>query len=124
MSRAAEHLFIVGTVVLTVYSQLIMRWQVSAAGQLPAGLADQTEFVLRLLLSPWVLSAVVATFLAGVLWLLTMTRFELSYAYPFMSLNYVLVVGASVLLFSESLNMPKLIGTALIILGVVVISQD
>ena len=123
MSRAAEHLFIVGTVLLTVYSQLIMRWQATAAGQLPAGVAAQAEFVIRLLLSPWVLSAILATFFAGVLWLLAMTRFELSYAYPFMSLNYVLVVGASVLLFSESLSAPKLIGTALVIVGVVVISQ-
>lgn len=123
MNRAADHLFIAGTVLLTVYSQLIMRWQAKVAGRLPVGIAEQAEFVIRLLLSPWVLSAIAATFFAGVLWLLTMTRFELSYAYPFMSLNYVLVVGASVMLFGESLSVPKLLGTALVIAGVIVISQ-
>jgi drug/metabolite transporter (DMT)-like permease len=123
MTRTFDHLFIAGTVVLTVYSQLIMRWQASAAGRLPTGIADQAEFVFRLLISPWVVSAIVATFFAGVMWLLAMTRFELSYAYPFMTLNYVLVLAASVLLFSESLSAAKLIGTAFVLIGIVVISQ-
>ncbi|CAG0958444.1 partial undecaprenyl phosphate-alpha-L-ara4N flippase subunit ArnF, partial [Burkholderiales bacterium] len=107
----------------TVYSQLIMRWQVSAAGPLPEGLAEKLGYVTTLLLNPWVVSSVAATFMAGVSWMLAMTKFELSYAYPFVSLNYVLVLIAGFMLFNETLSAAKLAGTALVLLGIVVIAR-
>jgi drug/metabolite transporter (DMT)-like permease len=123
MQRAADHLYILLCVVLTVYSQLMMRWQVSAGGPLPDDLTGKARFVFVMLLNPWVLSAVAATFLAGVAWMLAMTKFEVSYAYPFMSLNYVLVLAASALLFQEALTGTKLAGTVLVVAGIVVIAR-
>ena len=123
MNRLIDHAFILSTVVFTVYSQLIMRWQVSAAGPLPMHISEKIGYVLNLLLNPWVLSGIVSTFLAGVSWMLAMTKFEISYAYPFVSLNYILVLGAGFLLFNESINAAKLAGSALVVLGVIVIAR-
>lgn len=100
-----------------------MRWQVSAAGPLPADLSDKFVYVVALLLNPWVVSGIVATFLAGVSWMLAMTKFEISYAYPFVSLNYILVLAAGFLLFQEAMSMTKLAGSALVILGIIVIAR-
>lgn len=100
-----------------------MRWQVSAAGALPTDTPGKINFVIELLLNPWVLSGIVATFLAGVSWMLAMTKFEISYAYPFVSLNYILVLAAGFLLFNETINVTKLAGSALVILGVIVIAR-
>jgi hypothetical protein len=36
-----------------------------------------------------------------------LTKFELSYAYPFMSLAFVLVLLSSALLFHETVTMPQ-----------------
>ncbi len=55
--------------------------------------------------------------------MLAMTRFEISYAYPFISLNYILVIGASILFFNEAITLPKIAGTLLVIIGVIVISK-
>ena len=121
--RFSDHLLIVGTVLFTVYSQLIMRWQVGLAGSLPAGIDEKIVFVGRLLINPWVFSGIVATFLAGIFWMLTMTRFEISYAFPFVSLNYVIVLLAGFLLFGETFSTAKLIGTALIVAGLVIIAK-
>jgi drug/metabolite transporter (DMT)-like permease len=118
-----NHVFIISTIVFTVYSQLIMRWQVTEAGALPVEMPGKISYVATLLLNPWVLTGIVATFLAGVSWMLAMTKFEISYAYPFVSLNYILVLAAGVLLFNESLNATKLAGSALVILGVIVIAR-
>jgi drug/metabolite transporter (DMT)-like permease len=107
----------------TVYSQLVMRWQVGGAGEVPVDGLGKARFIANLLMNPWVLSGIVATFLAGVSWMLAMTRFEISYAYPYVSLNYVIVLAASILMFNESLNMSKIIGTAFVIVGIVVISR-
>ena len=123
MNRLIEHSFIFFTIVFTVYSQLIMRWQVSVAGPLPLNLSDKVGYVIDLLLNPWVMSGIVATFLAGVSWMLVMTKFEISYAYPFVSLNYILVLAAGILLFQETMSITKLAGCALVIIGIIVISK-
>lgn len=123
MTRAFDHSYIAATIVFTVVSQLILRWQVSAAGPAPDELLDKAKFIALLFLNPWVLVGISATFLAGVSWMLTMTKFEISYAYPFVSLTYVLVLLASVGFFGESFGVSKVIGTALIMTGVVVISR-
>ncbi len=64
-----------------------MRWQVSAAGEVSADTLGKVRFISVLLINPWVVSGIVATLLAGVSWMLAMTRFEISYAYPFVRLG-------------------------------------
>lgn len=123
MSRLIDHSAILLTIGLTVYSQLIMRWQVAAAGSLPADADGKFQFVFALLLQPWVMSAIAASFLAGISWMLAMSRFELSYAFPFMGLNFVLILFASVILFGEALTISKLIGTLLVMAGIVVLAR-
>lgn len=123
MSRLSDHSFIVSTIACTVYSQLVMRWQVGEAGELPQDGLGKARFIAQLLMNPWVLSGIVATFLAGVSWMLAMTRFEISYAYPYVSLNYVIVLATSIFMFNESLSTSKIIGTAFVIVGIIIISR-
>jgi len=49
--------------------------------------------------------------------------FELSYAYPFMSLSLVLVLGLSVPFLHEAITAPKIIGMTLIIAGIIIRGQ-
>lgn len=123
MARLIDHFYILSTIVFTVSSQLIMRWQVSEAGPLPVDTTAKVEYTLNLLMNPWILCAILATFFAGVSWMLAMTKFEISYAYPFVSLNYILVLAAGFLLFNEPISATKLAGGALIILGIIIIAK-
>ncbi|MET0814102.1 MAG: EamA family transporter, partial [Pseudoxanthomonas sp.] len=99
-----------------------LKWQVSIAGPLPADAGGQLQYVVGLLLSPWVISGLGAAFLASVCWMLALTKLELSHAYPFTALSLVLVVFASALVFGEALTVGKLAGTALIVAGVFVVA--
>ena len=123
MQSFVSHSYIALTVVLTVYSQLVIRWQVGRMGPLPRFPTERLWFVVCLLLKPWVLSALIATFLAGISWMLAMTKFELSYASPFVSLTFILVLIGGILFFGETFGLGKLIGTLLIIAGIVVVSK-
>lgn len=123
LNRLLDHIFILSTIFFTVYSQLIMRWQVTLAGPLPAEMSEKFAYVSSMLLNPWVLSGIVATFLAGVSWMLAMTKFEISYAYPFVSLNYILVLAAGFMLFHEGVSSAKIVGSIMVILGIVVIAR-
>ena len=112
-----------GSVLFTVYGQIIVKWQVAKAGALPATLSERIPFLLGLILNPWVLSAILAGFFALLCWLAAMTKFELSYAYPFMSLAFVFVLVLSAVLFREPLTVAKILGVLLIIAGIIVGSR-
>ena len=111
------------TIALTVYGQLIVKWQVGKAGDLPAGLWSKVEFLLRLAVNPWVISVFAAAAVAALSWMAAMTRLELSRAYPFVGLSFVLVLVFSAVFFDESLTAWKVAGVALIVLGLFVGSR-
>ena len=114
---------ILGTVLFTVFGQIVLKWQVSKAGRLPAGFFDKVGFLLGVMWNPWILGGIGAGFLAFLCWMAAMTKFELSYAYPFMSLSFLLVLILSVVLFHEALTTPKVVGVALIVAGIIIGSR-
>lgn len=118
-----DFLYLLATVLFTVYGQLIVKWQVGKAGALPDRFTAKLQFLLSLALNPWVLSGVGAGFLAFLSWMAAMTKFQLSYAYPFMSLAFVLVLILSALIFKEAVTPWKVVGTVLIIIGITVASR-
>jgi len=118
-----SYVYVICTVLLTVYGQIAIKWQVLEAGPFPADPGAKAWFLARLLLNPWVLSALAAGLLASVSWMAAMTRLELSHAYPFMSLAFVLVMLCSAWFFSEPITPLKIAGITLVVLGIVVGSQ-
>ncbi len=115
--------YVLGSVLCTVYGQIVVKWQVGKAGALPASFSERIPFLLHLVLNPWILTGIAAGFFALLCWLAAMTKFELSYAYPFMSLAFVLVLVLSALLFHEALSVAKIFGVLLIIAGIIVGSR-
>ncbi len=118
-----NYLYIFGTILFTVYGQLITKWQVTKAGSLPTDSTERMWFLLRLILNPWVISSLVAAFVAFLFWVVAMTKFELSHAYPFMSLSFLLVLVFSGVFLDEVISWPKLIGVGLIMGGIMVASR-
>ena len=112
------------TVFFGVYSQIIIKWQVNQAGSLPIDTSGKLQFIFHLLINPWVISSFLAFFFAGVSWMIAMSKFDLSYAYPFMSSIYVLMMAAGFLLFNEPVTSGKIIGTALIMVGLMFLIKN
>ena len=108
---------------LTLFGQIVIKWQVSKLGGMPAGLAERVGVFAGLLLNPWVLGAFAAAFLASFFWMAALTRLPLNVAYPFTTLTLVGVLLASALVFHEPLAASKWIGMLLLIAGVLVSSQ-
>lgn len=118
-----NYLYIAATIALTVYGQIVLKMQVTQAGPLPELGSEKLMFLVRLLLNQWVISAFAAAFLASVTWMGAMSKFQLSHAYPFMSLNFVSVLLLGAWLFNEPLTTARVVGVALICLGTVIASQ-
>ena len=120
--RLNDYLFIAGTVALTVLGQLLLKWRMDQLGPLPGSFAGGLRFLLGLLVDPLVVASFVAAFGASLCWMAAMTRFELSYAYPFTSISFVLVLALSVWLLGEALTVSKVIGIAMIVGGTLIAS--
>ena len=123
MHSIKEYSYIFFTIFFTVYGQLVIKWQIAKTRGLPDGSFNKMLFLVRLCLNPWISSSLLAAFLAALFWMAAMTRFDLSYAYPFTSLSFVLVLAISFLFLGEPVTLPKLIGMALITGGIVIGAQ-
>jgi drug/metabolite transporter (DMT)-like permease len=115
--------YIVGTVLFTVYGQIVLKWRVAKVGALPVVFSHKIFFLLGVIWDPWVLSGLVAGFFAFLCWMAALTEFELSYAYPFMSLSFLLVLVLSAILFQEPLTVSKVVGVGLIVAGIIIGSR-
>jgi len=118
-----SYVYVFLTIFLTVYGQIVIKWQVVEAGAFPTDPEGKLLFLAKLLLNPWVISALAAALLAAVSWMAAMTKLDLSHAYPFMSLAFVLVLVFSALIFHEPVTLPKIAGLVLISAGIIVGSQ-
>jgi multidrug transporter EmrE-like cation transporter len=116
-------LAVAGTIFLTVYGQLVIKWRVNAIHQSSPGTLAKVFIFLKFLSDPWIISALGGAFLASLFWMLAMTRLPLSVAYPFMSLSFAIVVLASAGFLGEALTVWKLVGAGLIGAGLIAISQ-
>jgi len=117
------YFYIVATILFTVYGQLIIKWQMVKVGPLPQVFSEKIFFLLQMFFNPWILSAFLSAFVASICWMAAMTKFELSHAYPFMSLSFVFVLVLSGLFFHEAITLPKLFGVLLIMTGIIVGAQ-
>lgn len=119
-SPVSAWLTIAGTVLFTVYGQLVLKWQMSQAGTMPHELGDSIAFLFRQLLNPWILSGFLAAGVAAFCWLAALSRFDLSFAYPFMASSFVLVLVFSALLLGEEITLGKVLSVAFVCVGLVI----
>jgi len=117
-----SYFYIFLTIALTVYGQLIIKWQVGLAGELPELHAERLSYLIRVLSNPWILSGFIAAFLASVTWIGAISKLPLSYAYPFVSSAFVVVMLSSGFLFNETITPPKIIGMVCIVAGIAISS--
>lgn len=123
MPRILDYSYIAATILFTVYGQLVLKWRIADYGPLPADTSEKLRFLLGLLLDPAIFSGFLAAFLASLAWMGAMTKFELSHAYPFMALNFVIVLLLSSWLLSEPLTLQRVLGVGLIVAGTVVAAR-
>jgi multidrug transporter EmrE-like cation transporter len=117
------YVYVMATVLLTVYGQVVFKWRIDRAGDFPADTGERLRYVAELAVNPWIISVFLAVVAASVTWGAALTRFELSFAYPFMSLSFVLVLLLGVVLFSEAMTAGKVAALVLICTGLFVGSR-
>jgi multidrug transporter EmrE-like cation transporter len=75
------------------------------------------------LLNPWVIAGLTTFVISMASHMFVLSKVELSFAYPFLSLAYVAVAVAAWTLFGEDLNALRVAGIGLICVGTILIAQ-
>ncbi len=109
--------------VLGVAGQLILKQAMSGLGPLALRPDTIAAIILSLALNPLVLLGLIVYISGTFFWLLALSRVDLSYAYPFASLNYILVTVASWWLLGERPTPMRIAGVVGICVGVWAISR-
>lgn len=62
--------------------------------------------------------------ISSFLWILALTKAELSFAYPMVAFSYVIVSLFSWIIFKDHLNVTRLLALGIIIVGVILLSRS
>jgi drug/metabolite transporter (DMT)-like permease len=125
MQFILNHFYIFLSISFAIASQLIIKWKMSAFNFSDyETMTDKFIFAFSMLVNPYIMISIVFTLLSGVTWMIAMTKFEISYAYPFTLLGLVFVTIFSVIFFGEIINITKIIGILFVLVGVFIISRS
>ncbi|HOR40136.1 MAG TPA: EamA family transporter [Paludibacteraceae bacterium] len=117
-----RYIYIFGTLFFTVYGQLILKWRLgNLSFLLPQGnILEKLVSLLKLIFDPYIFSGFASAFIASLFWMAAMTKFQITEAYPFMSLAPAIVFVLGIWLLGETFTWGKVIGLVLIIVGVII----
>jgi multidrug transporter EmrE-like cation transporter len=108
------------TILVTIYGQLVVKWQIMQRGHPPPGLFDKVSFFAAFFTNPWMISVGISIGIGALTWVTALSRLELSKAYPFTALSFISVLLLSAVFFGESITIAKVAGVALVITGLIV----
>jgi drug/metabolite transporter (DMT)-like permease len=111
-------------VLLNAFAQLWLKAATRISGPLVATDATVMARGLKLLAVPSLWYALTAYGVSVIVWIVGLSRVPVSQAYPLLSLGYVLNIGLAWWLFSEVPNAQRVLGVAVIIVGVVLVARS
>jgi len=114
------------SVVLAAVAQLTLKYgmnQVTHNGAQPLVLGSPAQTATRIASVPMVWFGLVIFGLSAIVWLIVLSRASLSFAYPFASLTYVIIVLFDRFVLGQDIPSIRYLGVALIVAGIVLISR-
>jgi len=117
-------LLIVASVLCSAAAQLVLKkGMTGVAATSGHGLLDKLHAVMNVLLNPWIIGGFALYGLGALVWLLVLARVDVSLAYPFVALGFVVTAALGYLLLGEPMTTAKIAGIALVTAGVVVLAR-
>jgi drug/metabolite transporter (DMT)-like permease len=116
--------FILFTVFTNAAAQLMLKHGMMSLGQITFSSGTFLQKLFQIVFNPWVFSGLSTFVISMASHLYVLSKVDLSYAYPFLSLAYVVVAVLAWLLFKEDLGGLKIAGIAFICIGTVLIAQS
>ncbi|OIP09436.1 MAG: 4-amino-4-deoxy-L-arabinose transferase [Betaproteobacteria bacterium CG2_30_68_42] len=115
---------ILAGVLLNAAAQLLLKAGTNAVGHFAFDAANIVPVGLRLAFEPHIVTGVFCYLASLVVWLMALSRVEVSIAYPMLSIGYVVNAIAAWYLFGEAVGPMRLAGIGIIVLGVFLVARS
>jgi multidrug transporter EmrE-like cation transporter len=118
-------LLVLSSVALSAFAQIVLKSGM-ATPVVQANLAVQPGIsTLITIFASWrIWTGLFIYFFSAVIWLLVLAKIDVSLAYPFVGLGFVLTTLLGWLIRGEDLSVSRISGTALIVSGVVLLARS
>ena len=124
MSLTKSILLILLSIAVAVGGQVLLKLGLNKIGSINVNSLDSLgHLFLGIIKSPMVLTGLFCYVISAAIWLVVLSAVQLSFAYPFIGLTYVLILFISKFVLKEDVNPIRWVGAAIITIGVVVISR-
>jgi len=123
MTWAAFALVMTG-VLLNAVAQLALKASVSDTGIISLDMQSLISSAGSLVTNLWLWVGLICYGVSVVVWILALSRVDVSIAYPMLSIGYIVNAIAASHLFNEPLGIGKVIGIGIIIVGVYVLARS
>jgi len=110
------------SVMLSVGGQLLMKNGMKIVGQISLAQIIMPPTLFQVILNPYIIAGVGLYVFASVVWLVVLSRAELSYAYPMIGMSYIITSVLAWIIFKENMTALRFLGIISIISGVYLIS--
>ena len=110
------------SVLLNCAAQLLIRKGMLVEGEV--GVQNMLSHVGSMITNLWLWGAMFCYALSILLWMSVLSKVEVSYAYPVLSVGYVVSAVAGYALFNENLSPIRIAGIIVICIGVILISRS
>lgn len=123
MSALSFALILAG-VILNAAGQLLLKAGTNAVGHFEFSAANVVPVGMKLAFQPFIAGGIACYLASLVVWLMALSRVEVSVAYPMLSIGYVLNAVAAWYLFGEAVSPARMAGIGIIVLGVYVVARS
>ena len=111
-------------VLLNAIAQLALKASVSDTGVISLDMQSLLSSAGTLVSNLWLWVGLICYAISVVVWILALSRVDVSIAYPMLSIGYILNAVAASHLFNEPMGVGKVIGIGVIILGVYILARS
>ena len=111
-------------VLLNAGAQLLLKAGTNTVGVFEFSRDNLLPVGLKLATEPHIAGGIGCYVVSVVVWVLALSRVEVSVAYPMLSIGYVVNAIAAYYLFGEAVTPARLIGIGVIILGVFLVARS
>lgn len=115
---------VLAAIVLGTLAQLLLKAGTSAVGPFAFSLENAVPVGLRLALEPRILAGTGCYAVSLVVWIMALSRTEVSIAYPMVSIGFALNAALAWWLLGEAVTPVRLLGIAVIIVGVYMVARS
>ena len=124
ISKMSNYLLILLVIGLVVAGQLLLKSGMTQIGSVSLSREQILPFIVKAVSSPFIISGLVLYFLSTFLWLIVISKAELSSVQPVTALSYVFITFFSWLLFKENVNLIRILGVVAITFGVFLVARS